>query len=542
LCRRHSLKGHCWIMIVVALAAFICVLYTGFDAVYERLATLRSLNRCENRWQILNDLLACYKRFPLLGTGLGTHSVVYPMFDRSTIPELSAYVENEYAQTAEETGIIGLGTLVTFGIIVCSSYIKIVRSNIDLPVRLAVYGLGFGILAILVHSLSDFGQHLPANIILTAIFCSLILALAPHKRDESAVPVISSRYLRIIILFIVGGIWVWALIGADNARIAESYWEKVVAAEKDLGGKNWQGSDKEFTEMISNAAAALKYQPQDVQYRYWLNVYRWRSVSRLIEPDRWDTVPESSKPTVYNIVSEFQKARTICPTYGAVYCVLGQIERFVLDEAAGAEKIRKGFLLAPCDPAACFAAGVLDIEEDKADLSLEKFKRAIRLDSRYFETIVETYVNRINRPDLAVAIAADDSSKLSYVAAVLARIDEHRKLVDDARAKVTDMLKEKCLQPDAPDWIFASLAAVYEKQNCYKEAIDCYRHALALNYGQVQWRLELARLLAVSKEVPQAIRQARICLRLQPQLKEAEKFIAELSVQPAAFNKEVEIP
>jgi len=41
---RQSLKSHGWIMALMALGAFICVLYVGFDAVYDRLATLRELH------------------------------------------------------------------------------------------------------------------------------------------------------------------------------------------------------------------------------------------------------------------------------------------------------------------------------------------------------------------------------------------------------------------------------------------------------------------------------------------------------------------
>ena len=63
----------------MALGAFICVLYIGFDAVYDRLASLRELHAYKGRWQILKDLSVSFRRFPVLGTGLGTHEVVYPL-------------------------------------------------------------------------------------------------------------------------------------------------------------------------------------------------------------------------------------------------------------------------------------------------------------------------------------------------------------------------------------------------------------------------------------------------------------------------------
>jgi hypothetical protein len=55
-----------------------------------------------------------------------------------------------------------------------------------------------------------------------------------------------------------------------------------------------------------------------------------------------------------------------------------------------------------------------------------------------------------------------------------------------------------------------------------------------LNYGQVQWRLALARLLAETNRIPEAIHEARICLRLRPEFKAAKRLIEKLSVLPGA--------
>jgi O-antigen ligase len=229
---RRSLRGRGWIMVLMALGAFICVLYIGFDAVYDRLATLRALHQYTGRWQIVKDLSVSFRRFPLLGTGLGTHEVVYPMFDRSTIPSLAVHAENEYAQAAEETGLIGLAALVTFGIMVWVSYGRNVTSG-SIPIRSAAYGLGLGLLAIMLHSLSDFGQHLPANAVLSGVCCALLIGLAKTgRKDKSAAKVAEasggSRGLRIAILVCVCSAWAWAVLGANSARLAESSWKKAL--------------------------------------------------------------------------------------------------------------------------------------------------------------------------------------------------------------------------------------------------------------------------------------------------------------------------
>ena len=535
---RRSLKGSSWIMALVALSAFICVLYVGFDAVYDRLATLRDLHEIEGgRWQIVKDISVAWTKFPVIGTGLGTHEVVYPMFDRSTIPAIAGHAENEYAQAAEETGLVGLATLVGFAIIVWVNYARNVRSA-SVPIRSAAYGLGFGLVAILIHSLSDFGQHLPANAILSAVFCALLLALARmgQTNREAAQAVRKPwnfRGLSIAALLCTSGIWAWALLGANNARIAEGHWKEALIAERNLIEKNWQGTHTQFAYLISQTETAAKYQPDNVKYRHWLNVYRWRSISRGNDPNTGEVIiAEQTVQFIPRIIDELHKARVLCPTFGATYCVAGQLEKFVLNDPNGVKHIQTGYRLAPCDPTACFVAGFLDVEEQKFDDSLEKFSRAIELNGRLFKDAADVYINHVNRPDLAVALAGDNTGRLIYVANALTDMEEHKELADKTRVQAKELLKSKCAEPDAPAGAFVSLANIYRQENDNDAAIEYYRRALALDYGQVDWRFALARLLAETEQRGEAIHEARICLRLRPQFKAAEKLIAELSILP----------
>ena len=214
----------------------------------------------------------------------------------------------------------------------------------------------------------------------------------------------------------------------------------------------------------------------------------------------------------------------------------------VLNDPAGDNHIRTGFRLAPCDVTVCFVAGLLDAEEGKADESFEKFTRAVQLDGRLFADVAGVYINQLNRPDLALTIAGDNISWLSHVANTLASRQEHTELTEQVRIQVTGLLKLKCQQPDVPAWSLASLGNIYRKEDAHADAIDCYRRALVLDYGQVNWRLNLAKLLAKTDQVPEAIHEARICLRLRPQYKAAEKLIADLSVLPGAMREETSAP
>ena len=81
------------------------------------------------------------------------------------------------------------------------------------------------------------------------------------------------------------------------------------------------------------------------------------------------------------------------------------------------------------------------------------------------------------------------------------------------------------------------MADLCRRERDYASAIEYYRRALAHDYGQVYWRLALARTLAETGRVPEAMHEARVCLRLRPQLGSAKKLIAELSVNPGSMKK-----
>jgi len=537
---RKSARASGWVLVLVAFAAFMCILYVGFNPVYDRLASLREFDQAEGgRWQILKDIVIICSKFTALGTGLGTHSVVFPMFDRSTIPALAAYAENEYAQLAEETGLTGLLIMMVFGIIIWAAYIRNI-SRARQPVCLSAYGLGFGLMAVMIHSLSDFGQHLPSNALLSAIFCALLLNLAKignkgHLNRSAVESGLTSVSLRLAALIWLCGIWTWALLSANNARLAEAHWDKAHAIGQSLIEEGRRGSDQEYMDMIANAAAAVDYQPGNIRYKHWLNVYRWQSISGVSDPNTGEIVlSEEAVEIVRTIVEELHESQPLCPTYGPIYCFVGQLEISVLQDPNGSTRVRKGFKLAPNDPTVCFVAGLLEAEHWNITAASEMLDRAVRLDGGYFSTVTDVYVNLVERPDLAVKLAGNSVNRLSHVVDLLAASDKNQVLVQRARHELIELLESKCKEPDAPAGAFAALAKIYRIEKKQETAIKYYRRALVLDYGQTGWRLALTKLLAETNNIPEAIREARICMRLGAQSKTAERLLDDLSVLPGA--------
>jgi O-antigen ligase len=546
LIRRRSLTGHGWLMPLVALAAFVCILYVGFEAVYDRLASLGRLYEYAGRWQMVKDLLTPIRQFPAFGTGLGSHYVVYPMFDRSSLSALATHAENEYVQVAEETGLAGLAVLALLAVMVWRSYRRAIRSS-EPAISLAAYGLGFGLCAILLHSLTDFGQHLPGNAVLSSLFCAILVNLGKtyHIRpDNTTTPPRkpASTVYRLAVLLCISGVGLWAIAAANRLRTAERHWQNVLVLEKKLVQANWQADEQVYEQLLSAASRASAIEPGNIEYLYWLNVYRWHRLSRHKDPDTAAVaVTTQLLAQIDNIIEAFNRVRKLCPAFGPAYCALGQLQMFVLADAAGAEKIRTALRLAPCDPKVCFAAGLADLAEGMPEDSLEKFARAIEIDASFFEKVVAAYLYAADRPDLALAVAADNTIRLGYVVRRLQTAADNRyeHWLQQGRARLVALLQAKCNQPDAPATSLACLAELCRQQNDNQTAIRFYYRALAADHGQIQWRLALAELLAEIGQLPEAIRQARMCLRLCPQSEPARQLIQRFSVQSGRFDAEI---
>ena len=533
---RQSLRGRGWIIVLVALAAFTCILWIGFDEVYDRLASLCDVDAAAGgRWQMIEQTARAWTKFPAFGTGLGTYEVVYPMFDRGASAALATHAENEYVQLLAETGGAGFAALLVLGILIWLSYVRTVRGG-SAPIHSAVYGLGFGLMAILFHSLSDFGQHMPANAMLTAVTCGLLVALARLGRANRQPVVISpagvaQRLGRLLVLVAAAGGFAWALLAANSARVAEAHWKQAEATAYYLEAEQWVGSEQAHKHLFEHAQAATTAEPGNIQYHHWLGIYRWLSLSPYVDPNT-DQLHAQALPWARQLVDDLHRARGLCPTFGVLCCLAGEIEMFALADPNGAAHIRQGYRLAPCNGPVCMVAARADAAAGDAEQAYAKLARAVLLDGATFSEAAALCIDDLARPDLALELADRSTGRLSQVANLLAASDQHTELAEQARAQVYERLAQRAEQPDAPASVHSAMARHDAERGEVDAAIERYRLALRKDYDQVGWHYELACLLARVGRVAEAMHEARICLRLRQDYAPARRLLEELAVRP----------
>ncbi len=350
--RRRGMKGAAWVLALLLLSAFTCLLYFGFDMICDRLATLKSArDPSAGRMQTFKDILVAWRQFPLFGTGLGTHEYVYPMFDRSSDPALAEYADSDYFQVLEEMGAIGLALVLSLAGYIWFCYARATRRGRP-RLNVIAYGLGFGLLAVMFQSMTDFGQHLPAIGCISAVFCAMLLNLSrsPRRWDASArepgadanseaaprrkFAGMNTRWLRPAFPAAFAVAMLWAVGGALAAWNSQTASDRATAIADRLAPLDWKGTEADFARLMGEASAAVAADPSDVKARYMLACYRWHIASRGVteDPSRDNAPPDATaapgpdRADALRVVDELNAAREVCPTFGPAYAVAGQIE------------------------------------------------------------------------------------------------------------------------------------------------------------------------------------------------------------------------
>ncbi len=530
------------IPMLVGLAAVSAVILIGFEAMYERMATLKSLDIYQNRWTVVTDLVPAFGHFLAIGSGLGTFSAVYPLYDTGTITQFASHAENEYAQLMLEMGVVGTAAVLWFVGFLALCTIRATRRARD-PVVIVAPALAAGLLAVAIHSWTDFGQHLPAIAGLSAVFCGLLVVLGQRagagtgprtKAQQSASPapvaVTTRTTVRPAGPRLAAGLV--GLLGMLLILNIPAAWWRVFAEELDAAARDssaqleksaWKTPDAQaYARLIEQGEAAVSFDPGNALYRYRLAVYRWRCVVRgRTKSDVGDAPPPEFLDVAEQIVTEMIVASSMCPTMGALHCWRGQMEWWVLGREEGRDRVENGIRTARSDPIAWCAAGQLAAAEGNLDLALERYRRAVELRGGMLSQAAQVLAKEGRRPDLLLALAGDDPQRLSSVADTLRQYGFTAEAAQ-AQGQCILIYRARVNEGSTPAWAIAMLAAASSQEGRHEESAALYRQALAKEYTRLPWRLACVRELLQAGQIDEALRELQIAQRLQPDSKDVQ--------------------
>ena len=164
-------------------AAVALVSWMGGQRVESRLATIwRGEAMQQSRLPLWTDSWPLVVEFPLLGTGYGTFSYVEPLHRAHTASIfVHEHAHNEYLEALVEGGVVRLAiSLLVIGLVFRFGY-RAVRRFDGAPTGGLALGALFGFTTLVIHSIGDFGLHLPAIALLATVLTAQLVGLGQDE-------------------------------------------------------------------------------------------------------------------------------------------------------------------------------------------------------------------------------------------------------------------------------------------------------------------------------------------------------------------------
>jgi O-antigen ligase len=160
----------------IGMVLLLVIFFAGWDRIsarFEQLTEDRNLKRAS----VWEDSLVMARDFPLLGTGYGTFGSIYSRYQTHSAMTFYDHAHNDYMELLTDTGLIGFATAATLAGIFAAMVIRQWRSRRRTYVKALGAGGIASCAAMLVHGMTDFNLHIPANAMLLTVVAGITYAV-----------------------------------------------------------------------------------------------------------------------------------------------------------------------------------------------------------------------------------------------------------------------------------------------------------------------------------------------------------------------------
>lgn len=181
---RHWRRERRYLRVIrtVAIVVLFAVVLVGARPIIERFSWEGLMS--EQRPVIFRSTVELIGNFPLFGTGLGTYVFAYPMFDNKGFGgRVVDHAHNDYLEILAESGLVGGVAIILAGFVGVGYMFGRWTRRRHYLVRGIVLGCVAGIVAILVHSITDFNLRIPANAVYLVTLYALGMRVVGEKYD-----------------------------------------------------------------------------------------------------------------------------------------------------------------------------------------------------------------------------------------------------------------------------------------------------------------------------------------------------------------------
>ena len=279
-------------LLLVTCCAFLAISWFGWDIIisefnhgFDKAGNIR-----DDRLTLWKDTLLIFKDYPFFGCGFGTFQDIYPRYSAFTHNLIYDHAHNDYLELLTDGGLVGFSLAAWFVMAVLWHGWKMVRARRDQYAILVGIGAISGIMAILMHSITDFNMHNGAIGCYFFFLCGLLVASVNVRfnyfAQETLLKPLSVRcnvwlfLLCLILLGVTGSIQSGVIIAKTK------YYEiKNIYISRQL-------AEVHLRKIEANLQSAIRFDPFESMYPFTLATVQWflqekeKSLSSYIQAGR----------------------------------------------------------------------------------------------------------------------------------------------------------------------------------------------------------------------------------------------------------------
>jgi len=187
--QRLNRRASAVLLLCAVLAALTWFGWEKIDNRFAKIYAAENFTDSEGRFQFWADSLKMASDFPATGAGFGAFGDVFPAYQNRYLGRILDHAHNDYLELLIEGGIPGVALVLAFFICLFKTVRTTLKKRKEPYTILVCTGTAAGILAILLHGVTDFNLHIPANALYLAFLCGLLTAAAHTRLRDRVTPV-----------------------------------------------------------------------------------------------------------------------------------------------------------------------------------------------------------------------------------------------------------------------------------------------------------------------------------------------------------------
>jgi O-antigen ligase len=455
-------------------------------------------------------------QFPLWGTGYGTFRYLEPLHAADAEDAAREYIfaHNEYLEALVEGGLVRLiPSVLAVGLVAWLGYRAIRRQRGHSADGLAL-GAFFGFVTIALHSVVEFGLHIPAIALLATVLCAHLGALGGDEQGDyvfrygGLAPVAgAATAVALGLVLLDQG---WAAARAEPARRSAA----LLRLQTDAESRQLRLAYLEIASALMPEDAPLRIRLAQAHVAIYED-----GIQALEKAGRGDDTAQAELAVQHLVpaLGHFLHARDLCPILPDPHLgIASHIEALEQAEPRGAY-LERAKRLAPADPLLWYLYGLQDLDDGRPEQAWPSWRRCLELSDHYRPVILDVSAQHL-APDEIIRRVIPDRPEVLLAAADYLYPEPKTPEAKEGRRRILErvlLLWEQGPAPLSANDLHLQ-AQVYRSLHRPEEALASLRAALDQEPLQVEWRFELAQLLAQQGLVQEAHRELLRVLDVRP--------------------------